>query len=228
MSEKPPVSDLTIPELDLRLPGALKKGRRTYNPGTAIVRPGQMVEAIYRIHRGQIDMVKDLGSSREERVTFTRDSDDQYSPMLGGRYFFTQRPSSRHYIAVTSVEAEILDYSVLRHMFKSRDGSTLAVVRELLRCSDMLVEEAKMELAARYVMTGASGFKYDENDLDGLLRHNKKDTYTKDRDFLQFIEEQFIEFAQSLLLRWCGSWIKDAVGSEEATNVRLEPYKFGL
>lgn len=228
MSEKPLVSDLTTPELDLRLPGAVKKGRRTYDPGTAIVRPGQMVEAIYRVHRGQIDMVKDLGSSREERVTFTRDSDDQFSPMLGGRYFFTKRPSSRHYIAVTRVEADILDYGVLRHMFKSRDGSTLAVVRELLRCSDMLIEEAKMELASRHAMTGATGFQYNEKNLEGLLRHNKKDLYTESGDFLQFMEEQYIEFAQSILLRWCGEWIKDDVGGEEVTNIKLEPYKIGL
>jgi hypothetical protein len=228
MSEKPLVSDLTIPELDLRLPGAVKKGRRTYDPGTAILCPGQMVEALYQIHRGRVDMVSELGTSREARETFSRDSDDQFSPMLGGRYFFTKRPSSRHYIAVTSVEAIILDYDVLKRMFKNRDGSTLPIVRELLRSSDMLVEEAKMELAVRHVTTGASGFKYDAANLDGLLRHNKKDAYTKNPDFLQFIEEQFLEFAQSILLRWCGEWIKDDVGGEEVTNIKLEPYKIGL
>ncbi len=220
-----PKSDLTTPDLLFRTP-TVKSGRRRYTSGETIIRPDQKVEALYRLHRGRIDMVRNLGTPKESRKTFERESDGSWSPILGGRYFFIDKPSSRHYIVTKDSEVDVLNRDSLRRLYLSTGGEILLLVRELIRCSDMDIEDAKLELAVRYATTDASGFLYEENQLEGLLRHSRDDRHTKDPDHLAFIEEQYIAFAQSMLLRWCGPWIdpgKNADG-KSLTNVQLEPF----
>ena len=210
-------SDIDPTYLDLPIASAdTRSARKKYAAGTAIIAPGQKVQKLYVLVDGQIDAVRHLGEPREQRTPYVREGGTGWHPTLGGRYLFTGKPSSLHYLAVRDCTVNEIDEALIKRMYE--DGTIVNLVRELIRCSDMSPEDAHMDLTVRHTLHGFPGF--DHTNLEYLLRHDPSRMRVEDDEDLKAIEREFILFARHMMKRWMSDWFGS---NPEITSVRLAP-----
>lgn len=209
--------DIDSTYIDLPIPTVSSESKvEQYAAHTAIISPGQMVNKLYVLVDGRIDLVRHLGESREERTSFERFDNTGWSATLGGRYLFTGKPSSMHYLAVTDCKVLAISEALIRRMYE--DGSIVSLVRELIRCSDMNREDAQMDLVERFVLYGFPGF--DHTNLEFLLRHDPSRMRLQNKDDIKVVEREYIQFARHMMKRWMGEWFGS---NPEVTSIKLAP-----
>ncbi|WKZ28691.1 MAG: cyclic nucleotide-binding domain-containing protein [Patescibacteria group bacterium] len=210
-------SDIDSTYLDLPTASTdATSGRKTYAAGAAIITPGQKVQKLYVLVDGQIDVVRHLGESREDRTSYARQGGTGWYPTLGGRYLFTGKPSSLHYLALRDCTVNEIDETLIKRMYE--DGTIVNLVRELIRCSDMSLEDACMDLTERYTLYGFPGF--DHANLEYLLRHDPSRMRVENKDDLKAVEREFIHFARHMMRRWMGDWF---ASDPQISNLKLAP-----
>jgi len=199
--------------------------------GDALIRPGQEVPVFYVLLEGQINMARDLGSARERsrKFSYAKGRDD-WHPILGGRYFFTKRPSSQFYVAMTDCKVMQITHETLRgKLYLS--GRCIAIIRELLRCSDM--PEGSLlhaELDKRFNQFGFPGF--DINQPDRLLTVDSRRDVVRQPDpdpsaierikaGLALMDKEYVDFSREMVRRLLGEEVDASPHGE--TQLGFDP-----
>lgn len=205
--------------------------RLSLKPGDALIRPGERVEAVYQLTKGSMGLIRHLGTSREQRTSFARTSDKDAAPILGGRYLFSKgRPSSLHYVATTPCSVTMISRELIRKMYL--DKNSVAIVRDIIRCSDMNVEEILVQLAMRHAVFGYSGFNIKnpegllkcgdlelmyEVDQEGQMTEKQREEI---RTRVKVVDGEYIRFSQDILFQLLG---EPSDSDAERTGVKLMP-----
>lgn len=173
-----------------------------YKAGTVLVRPGQTVDTLFLLIHGSIDLVRDMGTPNESRTSHSRNmhvaaGTYEWTPVLGGRYFFLKKSSSLHYVVTVPSKVLIVTPERIRKQYAARDCRKL--VREMLRNSDMQLGVFLEELDKRFDTLRYDGFRKD--DLFGLLLE-KRGVAGED-----IKREAYIDFACDMIFRLMGDMI---------------------
>ena len=191
---------------------ALSSKFRILTPGDALIRPGQPVEMLYQLLEGEVAMARDLGTPKETRQIFSRVEPDAkdpkgWTPFLGGRYLFTGRASSMHYIALTPCTVCEMSPALIRELYLRRD--CVKLVREFIRNSDLPMEMFHRELDKRFDMMGFAGFRKEV--LETLLMIEDEylaggvDTRAHGREV---VRDEYATFACDMIFRLMGDRLK--------------------
>ena len=206
---------------------ALGNRLRTYQKDSTIIRPGQRVDLLYQLLEGSVDVVRDLGTSKESRQSFRRvepNPRDQkgWTPLLGGRYLFTGRPSRMHYIARSACTFAEITPDSIRGLYYNKD--CVKLIREFVRNSDLPLEMIHEELDKRFDIFRFAGFR--KEDLDGLLliedRHLTGGDETR-AESRMIVRKEFVAFACDMVFRLMGDRLKTRGDVTEINFVPSEP-----
>lgn len=180
MEDRDDMRTMAMPALRIEQP-APKTGILTFPKGHVLIHPNpeRIVDVFYKLLAGAVEIISDLGTSKEKRETFTRvpgkpGEKAEKTPILGARYFFGRRPSSRHYVALTSCTVETITQETIYTLYPRRECTSL--VRELIRNSDLppdTLGQFLEELDRRYDVFMYPGFR--KEDLHGLLKAGAED-----------------------------------------------------
>ncbi|MFA5854248.1 MAG: hypothetical protein WC866_04135 [Patescibacteria group bacterium] len=215
-----------------------KTEKLNLKPEDTLIKPGDRVGAIYQLLRGRIDMVRHLGTPKEERTSYERADEKDWAPILGGRYFFNgARPSSMYYLAMTPCTVIKIGPAHIERMYY--DGNVVNLIRDIIRCSDFDTEEIRTELATNHAQYGYSGFNIDN--LSGLLRYGANEmVYTAGAedtrggsvpisklteeqraeisDRIQVVNDEYIRFSRDMLFQLLGDQTES---NAERTSIKL-------
>lgn len=180
--------------------------------GDSLISPGQEVPVFYLLIEGRIDVVRDLGTPKEQRKSFSFNKGlSLWHPILGGRYFFTKRPSSQHYVAMTDCKVMQITHETLRGKLYLT-GRCIAIIRELLRCSDM--PEGSLlhsELDRRFDQFGFPGFDIDRPERLLTVDRRDADATGQDTSALERIkagvammDKEYVAFSREMVRRLLG------------------------
>lgn len=206
-----------------------------FRAGDDLISPGQAVPVFYVLIEGRIDVIRDFGDGREGRTSFSFNKGvDAWRPILGGRYFFTQRPSSQRYLCMTDCKVMQITHETLRGKLYLT-GRCIAIIRELLRCSDM--PEGSLlhaELAKRHDLLGFPGF--DISTPERLLTVDARrdtvgatqaDTAAIERikAGLVLMDKEYVDFSREMVRRLLGEDVDASQNGETHLGFNAPPLR---
>ena len=209
---------------------ALSDRTMTYRPGSVLIGLGQSVEMLFQVLEGTVDVIRDLGASDQKRERFSREATEQekwgegndmpFTPILGGRYFFTKRPSSLRYVAVTPCAVSMIAPVTIRKKYADRDCRKL--VRELIRNSDMPIAMFHEELDRRYHSLLYAGFLKEKPEtlLGGEEKYVRGDARTRAQGE-KLMREAYLDFACEMIFRLMGDLLKTP--DDGSTGIGFDP-----
>lgn len=206
-----------------------------YAAGAVVIAPGKQVEMLYLLVSGTIDVVRHLGTSREERQSFSRGSDVAgWHPVLGGRYLFTKRPCSQHYIAMTDCQVQQITQETLRGKLYLT-GRCIAIIRELLRCSDMPEDNfLRTELEKRFNQFGFTGFDIDKPERLLSVDAKRDVVHASDPDAstieriktgLALMDKEYVDYAREMVKRLLGEEVDASQNGETRIGFDAPPLR---
>lgn len=189
--------------------------------GDVLIRPVQLVETLYQLLEGKVRVVKDLGTSREKEFgVFERRHDPKdpegWTPIFG-RYFFTQRMSTMHYIVVGHATVAQIAPWMIKDLYRRRE--CVKLVREIFRNSEVPLEVLSSALDERYAMFFYPGFRKEE--LAGLLRdayvEGGEETRGKNREM---VRKAYSDFACEVIYLLMGNQVEE---HDFAEDTQIKP-----
>lgn len=192
--------------------------------GDTLVRPGETVNVLYQLIDGSVDLIRDLGTAKQTLFrSYSRDerkmgSSVDWTPILGGRYFFLKKASSLHYVVTSPSKLLLVTPTRVRKLYAQRD--CVKLVRELIRNSDLAPDVFLEELDRRYDALHYVGFCKDR--LDTLLGSEEKyaqgDTEAR-AEAQTMMRDAYIDYACDMIFRLMGDMVEEDRG--ESTNIAI-------
>ena len=197
---------------------------RLFTAGDTLIRPGQRVEMLFQLLEGEVAMISDLGTAKEERRVFSRTEPNAkdpkgWTPFLGGRYLFQKRASSKHYVALTPCTVSEISPSLIRDLYYKRD--CIKIVREFIRNSDMSMTMIHRELDKRFDMLGFAGFRKEVHETLLMIEdeHLAGDTAARAIG-RKVVRDEYSAFACDMIFRLMGDRLKQ---DSDETGIEYVP-----
>lgn len=230
------IVNIPVTQDQLERDAFLHDEKRKLSAGDRLIRNDQPVEKLYLLISGRIDVIRHLGTPREsEPQTFSYvPGVDKWHPILGGRYLFTKRLSSQDYVAKTTCLVQEITHETLRgKLYLS--GRCIAIVRELLRCSDMPMDcFLRTELDKRFNLFGFPGFDIQnpehlltvDADRDAV-HYSDPDPSAIDRvkSGLALMDKEYVEYGREMVRRLLGEEVDASRNGETRIGFDAPPLR---